>query len=49
MSSVYMWAYYLHGNQIVVNSLIFHQLAVSAVLYNFAILNASDDISISDG
>ncbi len=39
---------YLHGDQIIVESLFSHQLTVSPQLFDFTILNASNDISISD-
>lgn len=40
--------YYLHGDQCLVDSLSFHQLAVSSHLYNLAIFEAGNNISVSD-
>lgn len=39
---------YLHGDQCVVDSFFFHQLAVCSQLYNLSLLEACDDISITD-
>lgn len=40
---------YLHGDKRVVDSLFFHQFTVSPQLYNFTLLETSDDVRISDG
>lgn len=40
---------YLHGDQCMVDSLSFHQLVMSAHLYNISSLEAGYDISVSDG
>lgn len=44
-----MWVCYLHGDQRMIDSLLFHQVAVSTHLYDFAFLEASNDIRVSDG
>lgn len=45
---VHLCVCYLHVDQCVVDSLFFHQFIVSTQLHNFSVLEAGDDISVSD-
>lgn len=47
--SMHVSCAHLHGHQPVVDSLLFHQLAVSPQLYDFTLAETGNDVGVSDG